>query len=156
VKSAKEAMEILAAYDLTKSYRAAAELAGCSHRTVARLVEERDAADQPVAPRVQRPMLIDEFLPKLEAWVDDSRGKLRADVAHDTLAAMGFTGSERTARRAVAQVKRAYRPGHTRVHRPWIAEPGCGCSTTLATARRSTGSRQCCCARGWRGAATGW
>ncbi len=124
MKSGKEAMEILAAYDLTKSYRAAAELAGCSHHTVARLVTERDSADQPAPPREKRPMLIDEFLPKLETWVEDSKGKLRADVAHDKLVVLGFSGDERTTRRAVAQVKRVYQLGHTRVHRPWITEPG--------------------------------
>ena len=52
MKSAEESMEILAAYDLTGSFRAAAELAGCSHHTVARLVAERDAGG--VAPRVRR------------------------------------------------------------------------------------------------------
>ncbi|GAF44726.1 hypothetical protein RW1_014_01890, partial [Rhodococcus wratislaviensis NBRC 100605] len=56
-------MEILAVYDLTKSYRAAAGLAGCSHHTVARLVAERDTADVPTPPREKRPMLIDEYLP---------------------------------------------------------------------------------------------
>ena len=34
-------MEILEAYDLTGSYRAAAELAGCDHHTVARYVKLR-------------------------------------------------------------------------------------------------------------------
>jgi hypothetical protein len=38
VKSSGENMEILEAYDLTWSYRAAAELAGCDHHTVARYV----------------------------------------------------------------------------------------------------------------------
>lgn len=37
-------MQILEAFDLTGSFRAAAELAGCSHHTVARLVAEREAA----------------------------------------------------------------------------------------------------------------
>jgi len=45
--------------------------------------------------------LIDEFLPKVEEWIDRSNGKLRADVAHDKLVALGFAGSERTTRRAV-------------------------------------------------------
>ena len=36
-------MEILNAYDLTGSYRAAAELCGCSHHTVKKAVEDRDA-----------------------------------------------------------------------------------------------------------------
>ena len=116
-------MEILAAFDLVGSLRAAADLAGCSHHTVARLVAERDAGgDDP--PRVCRPRLIDEFLPKVEEWVELSNGKIRADKAHDKLVAMGFTGSERSSRRAVAQVKKQYRLGNARVHRPWVTEPG--------------------------------
>jgi hypothetical protein len=69
-------------------------------------------------------MLIDEFLPKVEEWVERSNGKVRADVAHDKLVALGFTGSERTTRRAIAVVKKNYRLGRVRVHRPWVTEPG--------------------------------
>ena len=69
-------------------------------------------------------MLIDEFLPKVEEWIDRSNGKLRADVAYDKLLALGFAGSERTTRRAVAAVKKNYRLGRVRVHRPWVTEPG--------------------------------
>jgi transposase len=124
LKSAEEIMEILEAYDLTGSYKAAAELAGCSHHTVQRYVAAREAGklvtDQPVV----RPMLIDEFLPKVEEWMDHSKGKIRADVAHEKLLALGYTGSERTTRRAVAVVRTAYRVGRVRVHRPWVTEPG--------------------------------
>jgi transposase len=123
LKSAEESMQILAAFDLTGSLRAAADLAGCSHHTVARLVAERDAGgDGP--PRVRRPRLIDEFLPKVEEWVELSNGKIRADKAHDKLVAMGFTGSERSSRRTVAQIKKQYRLGNARIHRPWVTEPG--------------------------------
>jgi transposase len=123
VKSAGEIMEILEAFDLTESHRAAAELAGCSHHTVARYVTAREQgglSDRPAA----RPQLIDEFLPKLEEWIQRSNGKLRADVAHDKLLAFGFTGSERTTRRAVARTKATFKVGRVRVHRPWVAEPG--------------------------------
>jgi hypothetical protein len=37
---------------------------------------------------------------------------------------MGFAGSERTTRRAVAHVKKAWRAGRRRAYRPWIPEPG--------------------------------
>src|SRR5579859_5449734 len=37
---------------------------------------------------------------------------------------MGFTGSERTTRRAVAEAQAAYRVGHRRRFRPWLPEPG--------------------------------
>ena len=90
MKSAEESMEILESFDLTGSLRATADLAGCSHHTVARVVAERDAGG--ARPRTCRPRLIDEFLPKVEEWVEASKGKIRADVAHEKLMAMGFPG----------------------------------------------------------------
>ena len=53
-----------------------------------------------------------------------SNGRIRADVAHDKLVALGYTGSERTTRRAVADARTAWAAGHRRVHRPWVPEPG--------------------------------
>ena len=73
---------------------------------------------------VPRPKLIDPFLGKVEEWVDRSEGKVRADMVHERLAAMGFTGNERTTRRAVAAAKARWRAGHRRTYRPWITEPG--------------------------------
>jgi len=123
VKSAEEIMKMLEAFDLTGSLRDAAELAGCSHHTVAKHVEARDAGQLRDQPAV-RPMLIDEFLPKLEEWMEHSKGKIRADVAHDKLLGLGYQGSERTTRRAVATVRSAFKAGRVRVHRPWVTEPG--------------------------------
>lgn len=123
MKSAEEIMNMLEAFDLTGSLRDAGELAGVSHHTVARYVQAREAgalSDRPAA----REQLIDEHLPKVEEWIERSNGKLRADVAHEKLLALGYTGSERTTRRAVAQVKKNYRLGRVRVHRPWVSEPG--------------------------------
>jgi transposase len=118
-----EIMEILAAYDLTGSFRGAAELTGCSHHTVARHVAARDAG-QPIAEPAYRGRVTDPFMPKIEEWVEKSLGKIRADKAHDKLLALGYEGSERSTRRAVAQIRAAYRLGHIRVHRPWVTEPG--------------------------------
>ena len=123
MKSAEENMEILAAYDLTRSFRGAGELAGCSHHTVEEAVARREAGllgDQPM----RRAQILDDYLDKLEEWVETSYGQIRADVAHDKLVAMGYEGSERTSRRAVAAVKAAYRAGNRRVYRPWVPEPG--------------------------------
>ena len=97
-------MEVLEAFDLTGSYRDAAELAGCSHHTVARYVTAREAGGQ-LDKAAARPQLIDEFLPKVAEWVLHSRGKIRADKAHEKLRALGYAGSERTTRRAVHQAK---------------------------------------------------
>jgi hypothetical protein len=124
VKSAEEIMNILEAYDLTGSLRDAGELAGCSHHTVARYVRARgEGRLVPGAPS-PRPGVIDEFLPKLEELVERSKGRVRADVAHEKITAMGFAGSERTTRRAVARLKKAWHSGRRRVFRPWIPEPG--------------------------------
>lgn len=117
-------MEILAAYDLTGSLRDAAELAGCSHHTVARYVADREQGRVPGGPPARRPGVIDLFLPKLEELAERSHGKIRADVAHDTITAMGYAGSERTTRRAVALVKAHRAAGRRRVFRPWVPEPG--------------------------------
>jgi len=84
VKSVEEIMNMLEAFDLTGSLRDAGELAGVSHHTVARYVAAREAgglSDRPAA----RPQLIDEHLAKLEEWIERSRGKLRADKAHEKL-----------------------------------------------------------------------
>jgi len=55
-------MEILAAFDLMGSFHAAADVAGCSHHTVALVVAERDAGG--ARPRSCRPRLVEEFLPR--------------------------------------------------------------------------------------------
>jgi hypothetical protein len=124
VKSAEEVMEILAAFDLTGSLRDAAELAGCSHHTVGRYVRAREAGRVAGGPPARRPGVIDPFLGKVEELVERSQGKVRADVAHEKLTAMGYGGSERTTRRAVALVKAHRAAGRQRVFRPWIPEPG--------------------------------
>ena len=116
-------MEILAAYDLTGSFRAAAEIAGCSHHTVAKHAAARDAG-RPIAGAGGRGRVTDPFLPKIEEWTEASKGRIRADKAHTKLVAFGYGGSERSTRRAIAQVRAAWRLGHVRVHRPWITEPG--------------------------------
>lgn len=123
MKFEEEIMEILAAYDLTRSYQDAGELAGCSHHTVEHYVARRASGDLSAEP-ARRAQIIDDYLDKIEEWVEASHGKIRADVAHDKLVAMGYRGSERTTRRAVALVKSSWATGNRRIFRPWIVEPG--------------------------------
>jgi transposase len=124
LKKAEEVMEILEAFDLTGSLRGAAELVGCDHKTVGHWVRAREEAGggPPVATR-GRPR-VGPFGEKIEELVERSRGKIHADKAHQKLVAMGYLGSERTTRRAVAEAKRRFRQEHGRKTRPWIAEPG--------------------------------
>ena len=125
VKDGNQVREILEAFDLTGSYRAAAGLAGCSPNTVADWVGKRGRGELGVlAGPVPRDRLLDGFFPKIEEWVDRSNGRIRADVCHEKLVALGYRGSDRTVRRAVAEVKTALRAGRRQVYRPWIVEPG--------------------------------
>ena len=125
MKETETIMEILAAYDLTHSFRDAAALVGCAPNTVIRYVHARDAGQLRTTP-VHRSQLIDPFHNYIESWVDESHGRVRADVVQTKLEALGlgYAGSERTIRRAVADAKAAYRAGHRRRFRPWLPEPG--------------------------------
>ena len=123
MKSAGEIMEILEAYDLVGTYRGAARIAGCDHHTVRHHVERRAAAAELAVPS-PRPSVVDGYRAKIEEWVERSEGEIRADVVHDKLVAMGFVGTDRTTRRAVAEAKRHFAAGRRRVFRPWITEPG--------------------------------
>ena len=121
MKSDGELMEMLEAFDLTGSYRGAAEMVGCSHNTVKKAVEARGSGPIPLARRTR---LIDDYLDVLEEWVSLSRGRIRGDKAHQRLQALGYEGADRTTRRALAEVKKQWKVGNARVHRPWTAEPG--------------------------------
>ena len=125
MKDGKEVTEILDSFDLVGSFRAAGELAGCSPNTVAGWVAKRDRGElgDLVAP-VRRDRVIDPHMAKIEEWVEHSKAKIRADACHGKLVALGFEGSGRTVRRAVAEVKASWRSGRRRVYRPWIVEPG--------------------------------
>jgi hypothetical protein len=104
--------------------RAAAVLAGCDHKTVARLVAARDAAGGGLPERARRRPLVDPFAAKIDELVGRSRAQIRADKAHGVLVAMGYGGSYRTTRRAVAEAKARWRQRNGRRTRPWIPQPG--------------------------------
>jgi len=168
-KSDRDIMEILEAYDATGSAHSAAQLAGVDPKTVCRYVTARDAGMSVTGPS-RRPRIIDDHLPKIEEWVERSKGKVRADIIHERLLELGFEGTERTTRRAVADAKSAW-AGRASPHLPtWgylprsgggSPNPAGGCNSTGATARRcpdraGSCARLCCSAPGWRGHASVW
>jgi transposase len=126
MKKPEEAMEILEAYDVTGSFRQAALLCGCDHKTVKHWVEVREQAGERLPGRAARPALVmvEPFVGKVDELVDRSRAKVRADRVHGVLVAMGYEGSYRTTRRVVAESKRRWRQKHGRRTRPWIPQPG--------------------------------
>jgi hypothetical protein len=123
-KKPTEIMEIFSSYDLTHCAWSAAQLAGCDAKTVQRYVGLRDMGLDPLTRRLRRAQLIDPHLEKVEELVERSHAKIRGDAVHRRLRALGYAGSERTTRRAVARAKAAYRSGHRRSYRPWLPEPG--------------------------------
>ena len=80
MKTPEEAMEILEAYDVTGSLRGAAALAGCDHKTVARLVAAREEAGGGLPERVRSRPLVDAFAEKIDELVDRSRAQVRAEA----------------------------------------------------------------------------
>lgn len=116
-------MEILEAFDLLGSYRAAANLVGCSPNTVKRFVLARESGI-PVSRRVRRGRITDPFTDKIWEMVDRSRGKIQAKKIHQTLVLLGYEGSFRTTCYAVRQAKMRWSAANARVHRPWVASPG--------------------------------
>ena len=151
MKFDEEVMEILEAFDLTRSYRAAGRLAGCSHHTVAAYVDKRDKGRLRQRALRPRPSIIDPFRPKIEEWVDRSNGQIRADICQRRLKALGFGGSERTVRRAVAKAKQDFGRRNRRVFRPWITEPGMWAQFDWADGPRVTGQKSYlfCCWLAW-------
>ena len=97
MRCAREVMEILEAYDLTRCAHSAALLVGCDEKTVTRYVAVRDAG-RDVGEWERRSRMIDPFLSKIEELVEASQGRIRADVVHEKLTAMGFSGTDRTTR----------------------------------------------------------
>lgn len=152
--SKEKHMEVLEAYDLTKSYRAAAQLTGVDPHTAARLVAARALGRLMDEEPGLRSAVAEAFVDKIAEWIERSGAKVRADVVHDKLKLMGYSGSERTTRRRTTarsprsswRAKRSRRsstgartrsPARYRTRCSRSSEPSCTRSPTRPTARRS-------------------
>jgi transposase len=110
------------AYRELGSYRAAAELCGTTHKTVRRVVERHEQGgaqrERPRPPRASD-VVIDLIIERVER----TRGRISAKRLLPAARAAGFTGSERSFRRAVAEAKDAYEK-RRRSFRPWLPSAG--------------------------------
>jgi transposase len=114
-------LEIINAYRELGSYRAAAELCGTTHKTVRRIVERQQGAPRPERPR--RPRATDVVAELIAERVERTQGRISAKRLLVAARAVGYEGSDRSFRRAVAEAKAAYRQ-RRRVFRPWLPLAG--------------------------------
>lgn len=117
---------MIALYEELGSYRAVASIVGCDHKTVKRYVELAGERGQ-LAPVRQRARLTDPHLELIRSRIEKTKAKITARRLQRELRAVGYEGSERSLRRAVAAEKAAYRrrtATQGRVYRPWVSGPG--------------------------------
>lgn len=117
-------MDIVAAFEQVGTYRGAAMLCGTTHKTVRRVLERRWAGEPASAPR-RRSMSKNTDCVTGVIWekVRATDGRISAKRLLPIARAAGYSGSARNFRRAVAEVKAAWRR-QRRVFRPWVPTPG--------------------------------
>ncbi len=120
MKSAREKLDILSAYEELGSFRAAAALCGTTHKTVRRIVERRS---DPPGERPPRPKSTDALEKLLADKIRSTDGRISAKRLLPIAQAAGYEGSARHFRRAVAEAKAQWRR-QRRTYRPWAAAPG--------------------------------
>lgn len=123
MKSAKDRMDIISAYQQVGSYRGAAELCGTTHRTVKRVVDKFEAGDNLPA-RVERGHNYDAVTDLVTERVEKSQGRMSAKRMLSIARAAGYEGSSRNFRRLVAEAKMLWRNEHHRGRRPAVWSPG--------------------------------
>ena len=103
--SARKRLDIVTAYREVGTYRGAAEMCGVTHKTVRRVVDKADAAEQ----RAARRRNFESVRPLVAAKVEDTVGRISAKRLLPQARAAGYDGSDRNFRRLVAQEKAKYR-----------------------------------------------
>jgi transposase len=118
--TARDQLDILTTYQELGSYRATATLCGTTHKTVRRVVERRAG---PTTERPARPHNTDIVRGLIATKVEATDGRISAKRLLPLCRAEGYTGSDRSLRRAVAEAKATHRR-QRRGYRPWIPVPG--------------------------------
>jgi transposase len=123
LKSAKERMDIISAYQQVGSYRGAAELCGTTPKTVKRVVKKFESGEgSPL--RAERAHNFDAVAELVAERVEKSQGRMSAKRMLPIARAAGYDGSPRNFRRLVAKAKVLWRSEHHRGRRPAVWSPG--------------------------------
>ena len=123
MKSAKDRMDIISAYQQVGSYRAAAEMCDTTPKTVKRVVDKFEAGDS-APPRAERAHNYDAVTDLVTERVEKSQGRMSAKRMLPIARAAGYDGSARNFRRLVNKAKTVWRNEHHRGRRPAVWSPG--------------------------------
>src|SRR6266702_1721951 len=141
MKSARENMDVIAAYQQVGTYRGAAAMCGTTHKTVKRIIERAEAGGKS-PDRAGRDHNYDLVAELVADRVAVTRGRISAKRLLAAAKAAGYRGSARNFRRLVAEAKRTWRRDNHRGRRPAVWTPG----EVLAIDWGSTGSLHVFCA----------
>ena len=123
MKSLRDEMEIVNAYELVGTYRGAAALCGTTAKTVKRVLERRSVGQvgrRPAPPRVRNTAAVTQLIADRVRATD---GRISAKRLLLVARKDGYSGSPRNLRRAVAAAKAAWKK-QRRTYRPWVPVPG--------------------------------
>jgi len=126
LKSAKDRMDIISAYQQLGSYRGAADACGTTHRTVKKIVDkfEADQAGVVSQPRAERTHNYDVVADLVAERVEKSAGRISAKRLLPIARAAGYEGSGRNFRRLVADAKSLWRSNNHSGRRPAVWSAG--------------------------------
>ena len=122
MKSAREKMNMIAAYRDVGSYRGAAAICGTTPKTIRRAVERAQSESQPQ--RRRREKNVDAVRDVVARRIEKTQGRISAKRLLPEATAAGYVGSARNFRRLVAEEKEAWRREHHRGRRPGMKRPG--------------------------------
>lgn len=123
MKSLRDEMEIVNAYELVGTYRGAAALCGTTAKTVKRVLERRSIGQvgrRPAPPRERNTTAVTQLVAERIRATD---GRISAKRLLVVARTGGYAGSPRNFRRAVAAAKAAWKT-QRRTYRPWVPVPG--------------------------------
>ena len=116
-------MDIITAYQELGSYRAAAKLCGTTDKTVKQVVERQQLGQLAYRTPPRQAHNTDSTRDLIHQRVAATDGRITAKRLLPRARAVGYTGSARNFRRAVAAIKTQWRQ-RRRVYRPWVPSPG--------------------------------
>src|SRR5262249_15687244 len=115
MKSPREQMEIVNAYELVGSYRGAAALCGTTHKPVKRIMNRRHVAEQQRREVVRNTAVVKALIAER---VRASDGRISAKRLLPIAEAADYTGSARNFRRAALASAKAAWKRQRRTYRP--------------------------------------